>query len=255
MKRLLIFFVILSLASCASKKDVLYLQDIEDTVLEDLDQVFHRSRVAVSDILYVGIAAEDQESIQPFQFQKTEGSSSRSNINTRNLKLEGYLVDIDGNINFPQLGEIQVKGKTIKEVEQDLQRRLGVYIKNPTVVVRLVNNKITVLGEVRSPGTFELDEEAFTLPQLLGRAGDLTIRGKRKNVLIIRNEGDRRIVKRIDLTKSDWMNGPFYYMKQNDIVYVEPNDPQVRAAGHISGLGSAMSVISFILSLGILVFK
>lgn len=242
------------LGSCVSKKEVLYWQDLDQSKLEELDKVFYSSRIGISDILYIGIAAEDQESIEPFEFRKSQ-SGGGGTINPRSLKLEGYLVDQKGNINFPQLGELYVRGKTLKELEIEMQERLSRYIKNPTVIVRLVNNKVTVLGAINSPGTYELEEEAITLPQLLGMAGDLNIRGKRQNITIIRTEGARRIVKEIDLTKSDWMNSPFYYMKQNDLVYVEPNDPAVKTAGHITGLGQALSVISFTLSLAILIFK
>jgi len=254
MKKLLFFILALSLIGCASKKEILYFQDIDMTELDDVSLVFENPKVAVNDILYVQISTEDPESAIPFQFQRIGGSSLTS-TNMSVLKLHGYLVDREGQINYPFLGEIPVIGKTTKEVEKDLEQRLSIYIKDPTVSVRIVNNKITILGSVRSPGTYTLDEETVTLPQALGLAGDLTIHGKRNDVLIMRYQGDKRVIKHIDLTKSDWMNSPFYYMKQNDVVYVQPNNPEIKTAGYIGSVGTILSVFSIMLSIGLLMFK
>ncbi|HLS31778.1 MAG TPA: polysaccharide biosynthesis/export family protein [Flavobacteriaceae bacterium] len=245
---------ILSMVSCSSKKEILYFQDIDMTALDDVSTVFQNPKVAVSDILNIRISTEDPESAIPFQFQTADGGSIRTTSGSL-LKLYGYLVDKEGYINYPFLGEIPVISKTTKEIEKDLERRLSVYIKDPTVSVRIVNNKITVLGSVKSPGTYTLDEETLTLPQALGLAGDLSIHGNRTDVLIMRYQGDRRVIKHIDLTKSDWMNGPFYYMKQNDVVYVKPNNPQIKTAGYIGSVGTVLSVFSILLSMGLLLFK
>lgn len=254
MKKLLLCFFALSLVGCSSKKEILYFQDIDMTELENVSSVFENPRVAVSDILNVQISTEDPESTIPFQFQRPGGGVVGSN-NLSMLKLYGYLVDKEGHINYPFLGEIPVIGKTTKELEKELEERLSVYIKDPTVSIRIVNNKITVLGSVRNPGTYTLDEETLTLPQALGLAGDLTIQGKRNDILIMRYQGDKRVIEHIDLTKSDWMNSPFYYMKQNDVVYVQPNDPQIKTAGYIGTVGTVLSVFSIMLSIGLLMFK
>lgn len=256
MKKLFYLLLIITLASCASKREILYFQDIDTTELDNVSSVFENPKVAVSDILNVQISAEDPESTIPFQFQSFGSSgSNRSNTNTTSLKLYGYLVDKEGNINYPLLGEIPVKGATTKEIEKDLERRLSIYIKDPTVSVRIVNNKITVLGSVRSPGTYTLDEETITLPQALGMAGDLDINGKRNDILIMRYQGDQRVIKHIDLTKSDWMNSPYYYMKQNDVIYVQPNNPKIKNAGYVGSIGTVLSVFSVMLSIGLLMFK
>lgn len=245
--------IVLSVVSCSTKKDVVYFQDIDDRQFEKIDSLFDDATIETKDILYVGITAADPESVMPFMFEKSEGRpSSRTSTSVRQLKITGYLVDTDGNINFPQLGTVKAKGKTLNELEKELEGKLSGYIKDPTINLRLVNNKITVLGEVASPGTFEVDEATLTLPQVLGKAGDLTINGSRKNVVIIRNENDRRIIKHLDLTKTDWMNSQFYNLKQNDVVYVEPNRPKIKTAGYVGQLTTLLSVISSAVSLVLL---
>lgn len=254
MKKLILILLALVLVGCSSKREVLYWQDLDITQLEELSSIFENPQIAVSDILYVQISAEDPESTLPFIFQMP-GMRNSSMNNSASRMLYGYLVDKEGHINFPLLGEISVKGKTTKEVEKSLERELSIYIKDPTVSVRIINNKITVLGGVNRPGTYVLDEETVTLPQLLGMAGDLHINGKRNDIVIIRHVGDQRVIKHIDMTKSDWMNSDFYYMRQNDLVYVQPNNPAIKAAGYVGSLGNLLSIFSFILSLGLLMFR
>ncbi len=260
MKKLFIAFLIgILFASCSSKKEILYFQNLNDEdFIEVIDSITY-PQIESSDILDIRITALEQKSIIPFQFDKPslvgDGSGSSRNRNVGAARLEGYLVDKDGNINYPQLGEIQVKGLTTKEIEEKMEKLLSAYITDPTVAVRLVNFKVSILGEVKGPGTYSIDEGLLTLPQALGLAGDLTIKGKRENVLIIRNKGDRRQYKHIDLTKTDWLNSDFYFLKQGDIVYVEPNNARVKEAGFLTGVGAVMSVISFLLSIGIIIFK
>ncbi|WP_304038735.1 polysaccharide biosynthesis/export family protein, partial [Mesonia mobilis] len=127
--------------------------------------------------------------------------------------------------------------------------------KDVDVKVRLVNFKFTVMGEVKAPGTYTISEETVTLPQALGMAGDLTIQGERKNVLIFRNDQGVITSKRIDLTSTAWMDSPYYYLKQNDMVYVEPNNPRVKSAGFIGNVGNVISVVSILMSAAVLIFR
>lgn len=255
MKKLLLFLFALSLVGCASKEDVLYFQDIDDTQFAELDSLIPTPRIETNDILDIRISALDPESVVPFKFEKPNDRTYRPATNLDMKRLEGYLVDKNGAITFPQLGDIYVKGKTTEQVEDKLKDKLSTYITNPTVSVKIINYKFSILGEVKKPGTFSLNEQAVTLPQALGKAGDLTIQGERHDVLIIRNQNGRRIYRHIDLTKSDWMNSPFYYLKQNDIVYVQPNNPGVKKAGYIGSVGSILSIVSILLSTATLIFK
>ena len=196
----------------------------------------------------------EPETLMPFMFEKNI-SATGMNRQIELLKLEGYLVDKNGDINYPGLGKVNVKGKSTQEVQELLEKRLSKFIKDISVKVRLVNFKFTVMGEVKAPGTYTLSEETITLPQALAMAGDLTIQGERKNLLVFRNENGVLTTKRIDLTQTDWMNTSYYFLKQNDMVYVQPNNPRIKSAGFIGNVGSVISVVSILMSAAVLIFR
>ena len=245
-KNLSLLIIIVFFASCASKKDVIYLQDIDNYALDDVSNIKQKTKIQISDILKVNIKTLDPESVIPFTKNTSSNSSSGQQLGL--IKLQGYIVDENGEIEMPVIGKIQVKDLNLEEAEKKIKSKLIKYLKDPFVSVRIVNYKFTIQGEVNNPGTYEINEPNFTLFQALGMAGDLTIRGKRDNILILRIEGNKRIVKRIDLTKSDWMNTPYYFIKQNDVIIVEPNNPQVKTAGFIGNVGILTSVASIVLS-------
>ncbi|PVW15754.1 polysaccharide biosynthesis/export family protein [Marixanthomonas spongiae] len=254
MKYPIIILLFLLLSGCATKKEVVYFQDIEQANLTLADSLYQHPTIQVNDILKIDLTALQEESTLPFTFDKSLGSRAQ-NTQAEILKLEGYLVAKDGSITYPQLGKVFVAGKTSQEVQALLTQKLSAYIKDPTVRVRLVNNKFTVIGEVKAPGTYTVNEEAITLPQALGMAGDLTINGKRENVLIIRQGDNAMETKHIDLTQSDWMNSKFYYLKPNDVVYVTPNNSKVRSAGFIGNVGTLLSLASILLSAAVVIFR
>tara|TARA_R100001369_G_scaffold92471_1_gene137708 strand:- start:1877 stop:2641 length:765 start_codon:yes stop_codon:yes gene_type:complete len=254
MKYPIIILLLLFISSCATKKEVVYFQDIENANLALADSLYEHPKIQVNDILKIDLTALQEESTLPFKFDKALGMQTQ-NTQVSLLKLQGYLVAKDGSITYPQLGKIYVVDKTTQEVQELLTQQLSTYIKDPTVRVRLVNNKFTVLGEVKAPGTYTLDEEIITLPQALGMAGDLTINGKRENVLIIRQGEKAMETKHIDLTQSDWMHSKFYYLKPNDVVYVTPNNSKVRSAGLIGNVGTLLSLASILLSAAIVIFR
>ncbi len=253
MKKLtIILLAFILLASCTSRKKIVYFQDIDSTALEDVENYSDQLEIATNDILNINVRTLNPDAALQFNPQAGQG---QQNIRLDILKVNGYLVKKDGTIDFPELGAISVKGKSTKEVQRFLEKELQDYLKNPIVSVRLINYKFTVLGEVNRPGTYEIIEENYTLLQALGQAGGLTINGKRKNVLVIRHKDGERIAKRIDLTSSDWMNSPFYFVKQNDQIYVEPNNPQVKRAGFIGNASTVLSALSVILSAIVIIFR
>lgn len=254
MKKLLLLFIFSGLLlSCATKEEVLYFQDIEDTSLVKVDQIFKHPRISVNDILKIDITALSPKAVLPYQFDKNMAQTQQRQGDI--LKLEGYLVDQKGDINYPGLGAVKVEGFTTQELQKELETRLSQFVKDPTVRVRLVNFKISIIGEVKAPGTYTVAEETLSLPQALGLAGDLTIKGNRDDVLLIRQSKEGREYVRIDLTSSEWMNSEYYFLKQNDIVYVQPNNAQVKSAGIIGNLGTLLSVFSVLLSTAILIFR
>ncbi|RRO19646.1 polysaccharide biosynthesis/export family protein [Flavobacteriaceae bacterium 14752] len=239
--------------SCASKKDVIYLQDIDNSQLDNISKVKPQPKVQVTDILKIDIKALDPESVMPFTKSLMAGNSGNQQVGL--LKLQGYLVDEDGNVELPEIGKVEIAGLSLSQAEQKIKAKLSPYLKDPYVSIRILNFKFTIQGEVNQPGTYEITEPNFTLLQALGMAGDLTIRGRRDNIVIVRTLDNERITKRIDLTKSEWMNSDFYFIRQNDWIYVEPNNPQVKTAGFIGNVGILTSVASILLSAVVIITR
>jgi len=149
-------------------------------------------------------------------------SATSSVNNTVAVTDEGYLVDSKGNVEMPVLGPIKVAGLTTRVARDTIKKRLESYLEAPSVFIRFLNYKVTVLGEVARPSSFTIPNERVTIPEAIGMAGDLTIHGKRKTVTVIREEQGKRTFGKIDLTSRDVFNSPYYYLHNNDIVYVEP---------------------------------
>jgi polysaccharide export outer membrane protein len=244
-KILLSVVVALSLISCASRKDILYYQDIKDSSQSSINYV--SNDIQINDILYIKIDALVAESAKPFNFDVN--TSNPSNISA--FKVQGYLVSQEGTIVFPILGTLKVAGKSPTELQGMLVKMLNDngYIKDANVNVRVINSKVTVLGEVKNPGTYSFDEQNISLNQAIGYAGDLTINGRRKDVLLIReNNGTRNYIK-LDLTKSDWFTSPYYYIKQNDVIIVNPNGARVMTSGYLTNIGTILGIMSLSASL------
>ncbi|QLG44570.1 polysaccharide biosynthesis/export family protein [Costertonia aggregata] len=245
-------FVVMILQSCASKKDVLYFQDAEAHSVENI--IYNSSKIQPNDILSIVVGASVPETTYPYNVQS---SAAGVNLNLDVLQLQGYLVSNEGFIDFPVLGKIKVLGETIDDLEIALQKRLekGGHLIDPTVSVRILNAKVTVLGEVKVPGTYTFTEQNISLPQALGYAGDLTINGERKDILIIREESGVRNIARIDLTTADWFGSPYYYIKPNDVIVVNPNNPKVKSAGFIGNAGTVLTIASLILTSVVLITR
>lgn len=241
------------LTSCATKKDILYFQDINTNTI---NTVFYTStKIQINDILNIRISAIVPESVIPFNIQNPGGTSGGQSPEM--AKINGYLVSTDGSITFPIIGKIIVVNKTTKEVEEILKNTLesqGLLI-NPIINVRILNSKITILGDISKPGTYSYPEENITLLQAIGYAGDLSISAKRQEILIIREEDSKRTYATIDLRKTDWFNGPYYYIKQNDIIYVNPNGPKIKSAGYITTWTGVLSVFTTGLTLYLLLTR
>ena len=246
-----IVVVFFSLISCATKKEILYFQDIEQLNLQDIKQSFEPI-IEANDILHISISSLNEEVVKPF-LRNSEVSSN--NTTPSNPGLQGYLVNSDGNIRFNVIGDISVGGKTRAEVVTVLKEKLSEYIKDFVVDVRIMNFNITILGEVKTPGVYNIKDERVTLPEALALAGDFTLDGKRKDVLVIREEDGKRKVERIDFTKTEFFASPFYFLKQNDVVYVEPSLKGVKKSGFIPDIPALLSLVTVILSTVILLTR
>ncbi|TDD95076.1 polysaccharide biosynthesis/export family protein [Flavobacterium cellulosilyticum] len=240
------FVLILFMASCASKKDILYFQDASSypSVLVSPAIVLIQS----NDILHIQIGALVPETALPYNFQTATSSVSTPNLET--LKIEGYLVSSQGTIILPVLGTLLVAGQTVYELEDSIRILLekGGHLIHPAVSIRILNAKFTVLGEVKLPGTYSFMESSLSVPQALGYAGDLTIAGKRNNILLIRNSAGVQTISHIDMTTANWMNNPDYQIRQNDLLVVNPNNAKVKTAGYVGNTGTLLTIASLLLS-------
>ena len=242
---ILFFFGLLLSTSCVSKKDMIYFQS--DVAVQNELLKNYAPKIQIDDILNIYVSALDIESASSFNLFQGGGQ-------TNSTKPITYLVDTKGTINFPVLGEIKVDGLTTKELKAYLVGKLESYIKDPIVTIRLENFRITVLGEVKNPGAFNILSERISIPEAIGMAGDLTIQGKRKNILLVRNIDGNFEKVRIDLTNESLFNSPYYYLAQNDVLYIEPNKAKVNSSA-IGTTSSLISIATAILSIVLIITR
>ena len=247
--------------SCTSYREIPYLQDIA-SVNESQDSLsLFDAQIMPKDLLTITVNTSDPEAAMPFNLtvQSPNTSSSRHTL-TQQPTLQQYLVDNQGNINFPVLGQLHLGGLTKHEAESMIREKLKPYLREvPIVTVRMVNYKISVLGEVAKPGTFTVNNEKVNVLEALAMAGDMTIWGLRDNVKLVRekNNGEKEIIL-LDLNQADIVNSPYYYLQQNDILYVSPNKTKAKNSdiGQSTSLWvSATSILISLASLLVTIFK
>lgn len=252
---------VLLLTSCTSYKQVPYLQNVE--VMEAIEEIqpMYDAKIMPKDLLTITVNTTDPEAAAPFNLTvQTIIDPSRSNTLSQHHTLQQYLVNNEGNIDFPVLGSIHVGGLTKNEAEELIKEKLRPYLKEePIVTVRMVNYKISVLGEVAKPGTFIVNNEKVNILEALAMAGDMTIWGKRDNVQLIReDESGKREILSLNLNQADIVKSPYYYLQQNDILYVTPNKTRAKNSdiGQSTSLWvSATSILVSIASLLVTIFK
>lgn len=248
-------FVVCLLTSCGSVKDIAYLQGkdyLTSTTVVDTVTL----KIQKDDLLDINVSCANPELLRPFL---RYGSQYNNNGNIGGESSQGYLVEAEGTINFPLLGEIKVAGLTRRQLIEVIQNRLEKegYIKDPVVTVRYLNFRISILGEVNRPGTYNISSERITLFEALSMAGDLTIHGRRNRVAVIREKEGVRTILYHDLRSRDIFQSPDYYLKQNDMVYVEPNHVRAETSvqNQFTNVGTWISLISFLASMSVLIFK
>ena len=235
--------------SCASKKNVVYYQNIDGLASGEKSNSYE-IKIQPDDLLMIIVSAEDPETAIPFNLSAISVASTNTLNAMRGQEvMQSYLVDKGGYIDFPILGKLKLGGLTRSEVLQMFQDKISKYIKNPIVNLRIMNFKVSVQGEVTVPGTYNVASERITLIEALTMAKDLTIYGKRDNILIIREIDGVKSYNRVDITKADFINSPFYYLAQNDVVYVEPNKVRVNGAAVGANTGVIISITSLVITL------
>jgi polysaccharide export outer membrane protein len=253
----LLLLIAFALGSCVSKKKIVYMQNIS-TILPS-ERISYEPSIQPDDLLVINVFSPTPEAVVRFNLLTAQTSQS-TNVATGSSTIQdpvfySYLVDVDGNIHFPIIGDIKLGGLTKTEAIAKLNAELGEYITNPIAIIRIINFKVSVLGEVNSPGEVTLVSERITLPEVISKAGDLTIYGKRENVLIIREINGQKTFNFVDLTKADFINSPFYYLTQNDMVIVEPNKTKVNSAVIGPNTGVIFSAISILLTVVALLIR
>jgi polysaccharide export outer membrane protein len=220
--------------SCNSYKNVPYFQDLNrsDKIGESIDN-FSPVTIQPQDILGISVTSLNPEA------WKDDNKG-------------GYLVDLDGNIQLPLVGAIKVSGLTTNVIQQQIRKKLTTYLKEPTVNVRILNFKISVIGDVAKPNVYQVENERITVTEALGLAGDLNITGIRNNVLLIREIDNKRQYINLDLTSAEIFKSPYYYLKNNDVIYVQPDKTKTNSGDRsyrtVSLVLSALSVITIVLT-------
>lgn len=238
---LLILSFIIILSSCASKKEVVYFQDASnfETLINDNTFV---TKFKVDDVLNIFVSTLNAEASAPFNLFR---GASEGGVQPQQVD---YIVGRDGMIDFPVIGKIKVSGLSPDELKLLLQDKLSDYLKNPIINIRLQNFTVTILGEVNRPGTYQVNGEQITILEALGLAGDLSIRGIRDNILVIRDFDGTKVHTRIDLTSKKALSSSVYYLTQNDVVYVEPNKSAITSSSLDNRANIAISIASVLIT-------
>ena len=239
MKKSISFLLIsLLIFSCASRKKLVYFQNSTDPI-STVSNNSYSPKFKPDDFLYIVVYGADDNSTKPFNLPPSLNSSNRG-YSIGAPANQGFLINEKGEIDFPILGTIKIGGLERSQAIELLKEKIKPYINNPIINIQIQNFKVTVLGEVKNPGTFTIPNERITLLEAIGLAGDLNITGVRNNILVIREENGQKKEYKIDLTTKEIFNSPVYYLNQNDVVYIQPN--QARANSSLISAASSVFI-------------
>ena len=259
-KNLLCLFMVVLMASCAGQKKVLYFQDLTSADSMEVKRNYEM-KISYDDLLSITVSSRSPELVAPFLLHtsSTPSISSKSStgnlgkVNSSNSGAAEYLVDSEGNIEFPVFGKLHVEGMTRTELMEYIKQRLikEDYIKDPTVIVKFMNFKVCMMGAVGSPGIINVQSDRITILEAISQAGDLDITGRRDRVTVLREENGMRVPYYLNLKSKDVFNSPCFYLKQNDRVYVEHNKAGTRSSKlyDFTNIGTWTSLISAAISL------
>lgn len=256
-----LFFIVfavlcMTLGSCGSSRQIAYFQNADSLSYAASKGLFD-AKIMPKDLLTITVSTTDPKAATPFNLSVTNTLNATGYLSTGAGSLQTYLVDNDGFINFPVVGQLKVGGMTKRQCENYIRDKILPYMsktENPIVTVKMASFKVTVAGEVKAPGVFNVDQEKISVIEALARAGDLTIYGKRGNVLLIREDATgEKSVHRLNLNDANLINSPYYYLQQNDYLYVEPNSVQAKNSAIGSSTTIWISVVSILTSVASLV--
>ncbi len=245
-----LLLVVLITTSCASRKELVYLQSGSNTK----ELVSYEPVLQPDDVVMIVVSSENPEVAAPYNLKAiTVQGDTENGIGAQ--RMQTYILDKEGKIEFPLLGTISLSGLTKTQAVAKLKELLKDHVNDAIINFRILNFKITVLGEVQKPGTYPVSSERITLLEAIGMSGDLTIYGNRTNVLLIREKNGTKTMERIDLTKSDFLNSSAYYLSQNDVVYIEPNKTRINSSAIGPNLTVGISALSLIVTIIALTLK
>lgn len=234
--------------SCATRKEVVYFQDAEqfETLVSNSTS---NTKFKVDDLVSIHVSTLNPEASAPFNLFRgsQEGGIRPEQVN--------YLVDKNGEIDFPVIGKIKIVGLSPSETRDLLRVKLTDYLKDPIINIRIRNFSVTVLGSVNRPGTYSVNGEQITILEALGLAGDINIKGRRDNVMVIRDFDGTKVYNRINLNSKRALDSPIYYLTQNDVVYVEPNKSGITQSSLDQRASITVSIISLLITSAIVLFK
>lgn len=232
-KELLFAVFCVLLTACAQPRDVIYFQGVDSLSPEQLEAMSqtYSTKLTYDDLLSITVSNWDPASVAPFNppvYSYSAAEGEQAIIASQSMYT--YLVDKNGDIEFPVLGKIHVAGLTRQELAADLQNRISKYVKDkPLVKVELLNFKVTMMGEFNKPGSYSIKNDRVTILDVIGMAGDLPLTANRKNILVIRENEGKKDIYRLDITDPNIFASPCFYLKQNDVVYAEPIKTKLRS--------------------------
>lgn len=232
-----LFLLLFSCKTREKTSNLNYMQNADQIAVDASNQT-NFSTIQVGDQLVILVTAKDMSVVKPFNQNYSASELATYTTGSTNLPIQGqsptsvptYIVDSEGNIDFPVIGKLNTSGKTMSIFKDELQDRLKKYILNPIVSMRLTNYKVTVLGEVARPGQYVIPDGNATLFNALGLAGDLTMYGKRDDILLVRNINGETTKARINLMDANFFNSPYFQLKQNDVIYVSSSEIKEKTA-------------------------
>jgi polysaccharide export outer membrane protein len=246
-----IVIIVLAFVGCASQKDVAYFNGLNSNSADSINKKFnkiHEARICSGDMLSITVTGLDPSAVAPFNLPLVSYATPGTDQLYSAPTLQSYLVDINGDINFPVIGTIKLAGLSKSQAIKLINDQLIPYLKNAIVTIQFMNYKITVLGEVMKPGQYPISNERVTVLDALGLAGDMTIYGKRDNVLITRENNGKLEFVRLNLNTDEVFKSPYYYLQQNDVIYVEPNSVKSVASQNTTLYLSAASTIATVIA-------
>lgn len=261
MKKLLYSLVVmiamtLFLGSCSSIKKIPYLKNA-DSVSLAASKVLYDAKIMPKDQLTITVITTNPQASAPFNLSVSSTVGTAGQLGSNAGSLQGYLVDNDGDIDFPIVGKIHVAGLTKTQCEDLIKSKVSPFLaveEKPIVTVRMASYRVTVIGEVGNPGVVQVPTEKMSIIEALAQSGDLTIYGKRDNIMLIREDASgEKSIHRLNLNDANIINSPYYYLQQNDILYVEPN--KIKAQNSVIGSSTTLwfSFVSILTSLASLV--